>query len=161
MTLPTELIYLLAAACTGLLLYRYFSGRGGVVIERARFDGLPGEGQVLAHPHLVRWQVAGDDFFVAAWQIGGERFVVMEVRFDEDDEDEPALGRLGVSVDGTMVVSGIGWTEKIRDRSLRADVESVLKALAREATIARSDTTRSAAAKSVGGGRDQGEAGRR
>ena len=43
----------------------------------------------------------------------------------------------------------LGWTERIRDRSLRSEVEAVLRILMREAKVARSDKTRLASAKPV------------
>ncbi|MFO7532387.1 MAG: hypothetical protein R6W93_07975, partial [Candidatus Limnocylindrales bacterium] len=55
----------------------------------------------------------------------------------------------------------VGWTEKIRDRGLRADTEMVLQALAAEAKRARSDAARVAAARVVGGGRGEDERGER
>ena len=52
------------------------------------------------------------------------------------------------------MVKGAAWTEKIRDRTLRADIEAILRALQREAKSARSDRTRLASARKVGDDRD-------
>lgn len=158
--IPAELLYLLIALILGLLLYRYFTGRGGIELLRDDYAGLPAEGQVEVRSHLVRWRATDEVSFAAAWQLASGHPVVMHVRFDEADGQEqpraePDLGHLDISVGGRSLVSDVGWTEKIRDRTLRADVEAVLKALAREARVARSDATRVAAAKPVGDERDE------
>jgi len=154
MTIPMELLYLLIAVSLGALVYRYVTGRGGVQILRPDFAGLPARGQVLAQQHDVRWSAADDDSFVAAWQLESGQLVAMQVVFDRLDEQDPDLGRMELSVERRRIARDIGWTEKIRDRTLRADVEAVLKALAREAKRARSDEARLAAAKVVSGERD-------
>jgi hypothetical protein len=152
--IPTELIYLLIAAGLGALIYRYATGRGGMEISRPALAGLPARGQVVVHRHEVRWSAADDDSFVAAWQLESGQLVAMQVTFDGADADEPDLGRMELSIDRRPIARDIGWTEKIRDRSLRADVELVLKSLAHEAKQARSDTARVASARIVSGGRD-------
>lgn len=148
--IPMELLYLLVALGIGALLYRYFTGRGGIVITRVDYAGLPDEGQIEVRHHLVRWKGADEDSFVAAWQLESGHVVVMRVIFDEADEEEPDLGHIDISIDRREAVKGAGWTEKIGDRALRADVEAILKVLAREAKTARSDKARLAAAKPVG-----------
>lgn len=160
--IPAELVYLLIAVAIGLLLYRYFTGRGGIELLRGDFAGLPAEGQLEVRHHHVRWRATDEVSFAAGWQLASGHPVVLHVRFDEDGEpgqagDEPDLGHLDVSVGGRSLVSDVGWTEKIRDRTLRADVEAVLKALAREARVARSDASRVAAAKRVGDEPDAGD----
>ena len=145
-----ELLYLLAAIAVGFGLYRYFTGHGGTEIVRADYAGLPAEGHVEVRHHDVRWKVAEGDSFVAAWQLESGHFVVMRVVFDEADDDEPDAGHLDISIDKRQAARDVGWTEKIRDRALRADVEAILKVLAREARTARSDSTRVARAKPVG-----------
>jgi len=148
--IPIELVYLLFAIATGALLYRYYTGRGGLEILRDDYAGLPHEGSIEVRHHLIRWRGAEGGSFVAAWQLESGHFVVMRVVFDEPDEEEPDLGHIDISVDKRKVVKDAGWTEKIRDRALRADVEAILKVLMREARVARSDKTRLAAAKPVG-----------
>ena len=54
-------------------------------------------------------------------------------------------------------VSGASWTDKVRDRSLRGDVEGILRMLQREAKVARSDKTRVAGARVVGDDRSEGD----
>ncbi len=154
MHIPTELLYLLAAAAVGLVLYRYFTGRGGIEILRPDYRGLPDEGQVEVHHHMVRWKTAEAESFVAAWQLEDGHFVVMRVVFDGRDEEEPDLGHIDISIDRRTVTEEAGWTERIRDRTLRSDVEAILKALQREARVGRSDAKRVAVAKPVGDDRE-------
>jgi hypothetical protein len=152
--IPTELLYVLAALGVGLLLYRYFTGHGGIEIRREDYAGLPDEGQLEARSHLVRWKVAEGDSFVAAWQLGSGHFLVMRVVFEKADEDDPDLGTIDVDIDKRSAVRGASWTDKIRDRTLRSDVEGILRTLQREARMARSDKTRLASARPVGDDRD-------
>ena len=154
MYIPTELLYLLIALGIGLLLYRYFTTRGGIEILRPDYEGLPDEGRVEVRHHLVRWRVANDDAFVAAWQLESGHVIYMRVVFDEADEDEPDLGHLDIRIDRRQEVKGVAWTEKIRDRALRSDVEAILRVLQREAKSARSDKTRVAKARPVGDDRE-------
>jgi len=158
--IPMELFYLIAAAGLGLLLYRYFTGRGGLEILRDDYAGLPHEGSIEVRHHLIRWKGAEGGSFVAAWQLESGHFVVMRVVFDEPDEEEPDLGHIDIRVDKRRVVKDAGWTEKIRDRALRADVEAILKVLMREAKSGRSDKTRLAAARLVGDDREGVDQGR-
>ena len=44
--LPTELIYVLAALGVGVVLYRYFSGHGGVRVSHQELGSLPPEGEI-------------------------------------------------------------------------------------------------------------------
>jgi hypothetical protein len=148
--IPTELLYLLAAMAVGIVLYRYFTGHGGIEIRREDYQGLPADGRIEVHHHVVRWKVAEGDSFVAAWQLPSGHFLVMRVVFDDVDEEDPDLGFIDVDIDKRMAVSGASWTDRIRDRTLRNDVEAILRMLKREATVARSDKTRVAGAKSVG-----------
>mgnify|MGYP001817183167 CR=1 FL=1 len=154
MHIPTELLYLLIALGIGLLLYRYFTTRGGIEILRPDYEGLPDEGRVEVRHHLVRWRVANDDAFVAAWQLESGHVIYMRVVFDGADEDEPNLGHLDIRIDRRQEVKGVAWTEKIRDRALRSDVEAILRVLQREAKSARSDKTRVARARQVGDDRE-------
>ena len=154
MYIPTELLYLLIALGIGLLLYRYFTTRGGIEILRPDYEGLPDEGRVEVRHHLVRWRVANDDAFVAAWQLESGHVIYMRVVFDGADEDEPNLGHLDIRIDRRQEVKGVAWTEKIRDRALRSDVEAILRVLQREAKSARSDKTRVARARQVGDDRE-------
>ena len=158
---PTELFYVLAAFGIGFLLYRYFTGHGGIEIRREDYAGLPQEGHLEARSHIVRWKVAEGDSFVAAWQLGSGHYLVMRVVFDDVDEEDPDLGYIDVDIDKREAVSGASWTDKIRDRALRADVEGILKMLQREAKVARSDRTRLAGARSVGDDRSEGDPGER
>jgi hypothetical protein len=153
MTIPTELVYLLIAIALGMVVYRFVTGHGGTEIVRPDYAGLPVEGRVEVRHHQVRWSAAGGDSFVAAWQVGSGQFIVMRVVFDGADEEEPDRGHIDLSIDKRKVHTDVSWTDKIRDRSLRSDVEGILKALAREAKRARSDKTRLAGAKSVGDSR--------
>lgn len=152
--IPTDLLYLALAVVLGLLAYRYVTGRGGIVIRRADYAGLPDAGQVPVGEQDVRWKRLEGDAFVAGWTIAGEQPVLLRVVFDEAVEDEPDLGRLELTIGGRAVTSEARWTEKIRDRGLRADVEAVLRMLAREARVARSDSTRAAKARPVGDERE-------
>lgn len=147
---PIELTYLLVAIVVGGLLYRYFTGHGGVELVRSDYGGLPAEGRVTVRHHEVRWSAKDDDSFAAAWQLGNGHLVGIRVRFDEHDEEAPERGRLELSVDRRTKASGVAWTDKIHDRALRSDVEAVLKTLVREARKARSDGARVAAARPVG-----------
>ena len=154
MTIPNELIYLLVALGIGLLLYRYFTTRGGIEILRPDYEGLPEEGRVEVRHHLVRWRAATEDAFVAAWQLESGHVVYMRVVFDRAHEAEPDLGHLDIRIDRRQEVKGAAWTEKIRDRALRADVEAILRVLQREAKTARSDKARLAKARKVGDDRE-------
>lgn len=153
--IPTELLYVLAALVIGFLLYRYFSGHGGIEIRREDYAGLPEEGQFEARGHVIRWKVAEGDSFVAAWQLASGHFLVMRVVFDDVDEEDPDLGYIDVDIDKREAVSGASWTDRIRDRSLRGDVEGILKMFQREAKLARSDKTRLAGARPVGDDRSE------
>ena len=157
--IPNELLYLVAAIVVGFLLYRYFTGHGGLEIRRVDYVGLPAEGHLETRHHIVRWKVAEGDSFVAAWQLASGHFIVLRVVFDDVDEDDPDLGYIDVDIDDREAVSGASWTDKIRDRSLRSDVEGILRMLQREAKEARSDKTRVAEARVVGDDRsiDEGE----
>ena len=152
--IPTELLYVLAAFAIGFLLYRYFTGLGGMEIRGGDYAGLPPEGQLEARSHIIRWKVAVGDSFVAAWQLASGHFLVMRVVFDDVDEEDPDLGYIDVDIDKREAVSGASWTDRIRDRSLRNDVEGILKMLQREAKMARSDKTRLASARPVGDDRE-------
>jgi len=154
--IPTELLYILAAFAIGYVLYRYFTGHGGMEIRRGDYKGLPDEGHLEARSHVVRWKVAESDSFVAAWQLGSGHYLVMRVVFDDVDEEDPDLGYIDVDIGGREAVSGASWTDKIRDRSLRNDVEGILKMLQREAKLARSDRSRLASARPVGDDRLEG-----
>ena len=154
MTIPTELLYLLVALGIGLLLYRYFTTRGGIEILRPDYEGLPEAGSVEVRHHHVRWRAATEDAFVVAWQLESGHVIYMRVVFDGANEDEPDLGRLDIRVDRRQEVKGVAWTEKIRDRALRADVEAILRVRQREAKTARSDRTRLAKARQVGDERE-------
>lgn len=153
--IPMELVYLLIAAGLAALVYRYVTGRGGVEIRRPDLAGLPARGQVVVGQHEVRWSAADDDSFVAAWQLESGQLVAMQVVFDRTEEQNRDLGRMELRIDRRRVARDIGWTEKIRDRTLRSDVEIVLKALAGEARRARSDAARVAGAKVVGDDRSE------
>lgn len=155
--IPTELIYLLVAIAVGVLLYRYFSGHGGLEIRREDYRGLPEEGHIDVRNHVVRWRVAEGDSFVAAWQLDSGHFVVMRLVFDDVDPDDPDLGYIDIDIDKRQAVSGASWTDKIRDRSLRSDVEGILRMLQREAKVTRSDKTRVAGARIVGDDRPEGD----
>ena len=157
--IPTELLYVLAAFAIGFLLYRYFTGHGGIEIRREDYAGLPEEGHLEARSHIVRWKVAEGDSFVAAWQLGSGHYLVMRVVFDDVDEEDPDLGYIDVDIDKREAVSGASWTDRIRDRSLRNDVEGILKMLQREAKVARSDKTRLASARPVGDDRSGSDSG--
>ncbi len=157
--IPTELLYVLAAFAIGYLLYRYFTGHGGMEIRREDYAGLPEEGHLEARSHIVRWKVAEGDSFVAAWQLASGHYLVMRVVFDDVDEEDPDLGYIDVDIDKREAVSGASWTDKIRDRALRADVEGILDMLRREAKVARSDKTRLASARPVGDERSEGDPG--
>jgi hypothetical protein len=159
MTIPAELLYLLVALGIGALLYRYFTTRGGIELLRADYARLPAEGQIDVRQHLVRWQAADDGSFKAAWPLESGQALLLEVAFDGSNPDEPDLGRLEVRVDRHRLVRGVSWTEKIRDRTLRSDVEAVLRALQHEAAISRSDRTRVRGARSVGDDRPSLEGG--
>jgi len=158
---PTELVYLALAIGLGWLLVRYFRGHGGMRISREALGGLPAEGHIGVRGHEVRWTVGDEDSFAAAWPIASGHWVAIRVVFDTDedaeDEEDSDQGHLDLSVAERPIALGLGWTEEIRDRSLRADVEAVLKALAREAKRARSDATRVALAKPVGGSDEPGD----
>ena len=159
--IPPELLYVLAAFVVGYLLYRYFTGHGGIEIRREDYAGLPQEGHLEVRTHIVRGKVAEGDSFVAAWQLASGHFLVMRVVFDDVDEDDPGLGYIDVDIDKREAVSGASWTDKIRDRTLRADVEGILRMLQREAKVARSDKTRLASARPVGDDRSEEEPGQR
>ncbi len=94
--------------------------------------------------------MADDNSVVAAWQLEDGHLVALRVAFDRADEEEPDLGHLEIRIDQRRVEAGVRWTEKIHDRTLRADVEAILKALTTEARRARSDQVRVSAAKHIG-----------
>lgn len=157
--IPTDLLYVVAAIAAGVLLYRYFTGHGGIEIRREDYKGLPAEGHLEARHHVVRWRVAEGDSFVAAWQLDSGHYIVMRVVFDDVDEEDPDLGYIDVEIDKREAVSGASWTDKIRDRALRSDVEGILRMLQRDAKAARSDRTRVASARRVGDDRPSDDLG--
>jgi hypothetical protein len=149
-SIPSELLYLLAAIALALLLYRYFTGRGGLQILRPDYEELPDEGHMEVRQHLVRWRHAGEDAFVVAWEPVPGQLALMRIVFDGSHPDEPDLGHVDVRIGRREVVRGAAWTEKIRDRALRDDVEAILRGLQAAARRARSDRTRIARARPVG-----------
>jgi hypothetical protein len=157
MNIPTELLYLAVALAVGILLYRYFTTRGGIEILRPDYAGLPEDGRIEVRQHQVRWKRADGDSFVVGWQLADGHAVLMRVVFDGADEDEPDLGHIDVRIDRRRVVKDAAWTEKVRDRTLRADIEAILRALQREAKVARSDRTRLASARRVGDDRSSAD----
>ena len=158
---PMELIYLALAIGLGWLLLRYFRGHGGMRISREALAGLPADGHVGVRGHEVRWTAGDEDSFAAAWPIASGHWVAIRVVFDGDedaeDEEDADQGHLDLSVAERPIALHVCWTEEIRDRSLRVEVEAVLRALAREAKKARSDATRVALAKPVGGSDESGD----
>ena len=158
---PIEFMYLGLAVGLGWLLVRYFRSHGGMRISRGELAGLPEDGHTGVRGHEVRWTASDDDSFAAAWPIASGHWVAIRVVFDgaedADDEEDADQGHLDLSVAERPIVQHVGWTEEILDRSLRADVEAVLRALAREAKKARSDATRVALAKPVGGSDESGD----
>jgi hypothetical protein len=154
-----EFVYLLAAVGLGVVLYRYFTGHGGLHISRAKLGDLPAEGEVDVRGHSVRWTSADDGSFAALWPTANGHVASIRVLFGTDDEDaddgDRDQGHLELALDRRRVARDVTWTDQIRDRSLRGDVEAVLKALAREAKGAKRDARRVAAAKPVGDKRER------
>ncbi len=150
-----EVIWVLAAVFIGWVLFRYFGGHGGTSIPRDKFGGLPAQGRVSVGGRDIGWTAADDGSFAAAWPIPSGHWIAIRASFDEpaelDEEDEEAdLGKLDVTVAERPMERGIRWTDQIRDRSLRGDVEAVLKVLARIAKDTRSGKYAASAAKPVG-----------
>lgn len=149
-----ELIWIALAGVIGAVLYKYFTGHGGIKISRAALAGLPAEGSLAVGGSEVRWTAAADDAFVAGWPLPSGHWVVIRVSFEAEDEVEPDAdtdqGRLELAVGDRQIVGDVTWTDQITDRDLRSDVENVLKALASAAKRARSDSSRAALAKPVG-----------
>lgn len=150
--LPIELIYVLAAVAIGAVLYRFFSGHGGVRISRRELGSLPAEGEVPVRGFAVRWRSAEDGSFVAGWPLADGHVVAMSVTFDGDAvdvDDDADQGVLELRIDRRRLARNVRWTDEIRNRSLRADVEAILKSLAREARGGRTERRRIATAKPV------------
>jgi hypothetical protein len=154
-TIPSELLYLVAAAIVGVVLFRYFTGHGGIEVRRGDYAGLPEDGAVEVAGHRVRWRRTEADSLVVGWELAGGHVAVLRVVFDGSDREDPDLGYVDVDVDGRPRTRGASWTDKILDRGLRADVEAVLRGLMREARLARSDATRLARARRVGDDRER------
>lgn len=160
MTLPTELVYVLAAAIVGVVLYRFFSGHGGLRVSRSRLGSLTSEGEVVVRGFPVRWRAAEDGAFVAGWALADGHVVAMSVTFDGDAtgvDDDTDQGVLELRIDRRRLARGVRWTDQIHDRTLRADVEAILKALAREAHGGNTERRRIATAKPVTRDREIGE----
>ena len=156
--IPMELVYLLAAIGLGVLVYRYFTGHGGLQVSKAKLGDLPAEGEVDVRGHPVRWTSADDGSFAALWPTANGRVASIRVLFGADGDDADGdhdQGHLELAVDKRRVARDVTWTDQIRDRSLRGDVEAVLNALVREARGAKRDARRVAAAKSVGDERER------
>ena len=68
---------------------------------------------------------------------------------DADSDADADQGVLELKADRRFLARGVRWTDEIRDRTLRADVEAILKALAREARGGRTEKRRIASAKPV------------
>jgi hypothetical protein len=152
MTLPTELIYVLAAVIVGAVLFRFFSGHGGVRISRRDLGSLPPDGEVTVRGHPVRWRSADDGSFVAGWPLADGHVVAMRVTFDGDPEagvEDADQGLLELSIDRRPLARNVRWTDQIRDRTLRADAEAILRMLAREARGGTTERKRIATAKPV------------
>ena len=152
-----ELIYVAIAIGIGVVLYRYFSGHGGVKVSRAALGTLPPEGQIQVRRYQVRWRSAEDGSFVAGWQLESGHIVAMSVTFadaeamaDPEDKEDSDLGQLELKVDRRILARNVGWTDQIRDRALRSDTEAILKALEREAKGGKSERRRMDAARPVG-----------
>jgi hypothetical protein len=147
-----ELIYVLAALGVGVVLYRYFSGHGGIRISRRELGSLPADGEVPVRGHVVRWRSAEDGSFVAGWPLASGQVVAMNVTFDGDPaevDEEADQGVMEIKADRRVLARQVRFTDQIRDRALRADVEVILKALAREARGGRTERRRMARAKPV------------
>lgn len=152
-----ELFYVVLAIVLGVLLYRYFSGHGGMRVSYAALGSLPAEGEIPVRRHLVRWRAAEDGSFVAGWQAESGNIVAVNVTFERDEDataEEADQGVMELTVDRRVLARDVRWTDQIRDRALRADVEAILKVLAREAKGGRSEQARMAAARPVGDDRD-------
>ena len=154
--MPTvELIYVLLAVGLGIVLYRYFSGHGGLRISHSALGALPAEGEIVVRQHLVRWRSAEDGSFVAGWQLESGHIVAMNVTFDakrdpEASAEDADTGVMELKVDRRVLARGVSWTDQIRDRALRADTEAILKVLAREAKGGQTERKRMDAARPVG-----------
>jgi hypothetical protein len=149
---PIEMIYVLAALAVGAVLYRFFSGHGGLRVSRKELGSLPADGEIPVRGHVVRWRSAEDGSFVAGWALASGEVVAMNVTFDGDptEADEDAdQGVLELKAGRRVLARSVRWTDQIRDRALRADVEAILKALAREARGGRTERRRAATAKPV------------
>lgn len=158
--MPTELLYLLAAIAIGAVLYRFFSGHGGLRISRRELGTLPAEGGVTVRGHPVRWRSAEDGSFVAGWPLADGHLVAMRVTFDGDPaevDDDADQGSLELSIDRRRLARDVRFTDQIHDRALRSDVEAILKVLAREARGGTSERKRIATAKPVTREREIGE----
>lgn len=150
--MPAELIYVLAAVAIGAVLYRFFSGHGGVQISRRALGTLPAEGEVEVRGHPVRWRSAEDGSFVAGWPLADGHVVAMNVTFDGDPadvDDDADQGVLQLRIDRRSLARDVRWTDQIHDRTLRGDVEAILKTLTREARGGTSERRRIATAKPV------------
>ena len=149
-----EIIWTVMAALVGAVLYKFFTGHGGIKVSRAALAGLPAQGALVSSGTEVRWSTAADDAVAAAWPLPSGHWVAIRVTFDLDPDREadvdPDQGHMDLTIAERQIVSGAESTDRILDRSLRADVETVLKALAKAAKQARSDSTRAATAKPVG-----------
>jgi hypothetical protein len=155
---PLELLYVLIAGVVGWLLYRYFSGHGGMGVERDVYAGLPAQGRISAKGRDIGWTAADDDSFAAAWPTPSGHWIAIRAAFEPppddgdvpDDDENADLALLDITVAERSIVKNIRWTDKILDRSLRGDVEAVLKVLARIAKDKRSGKYALAGAKPVG-----------
>ena len=149
-----ELMWLLIALVIGSVLYKYFTGHGGMKISRAAIEGLPQEGALSVGGAEVRWSATEPDVLAVAWPLPSGHWVVVRLSFDPDagveTDKDPDQGKLELTVADRRIVAGAEWTDQIKDRDLRSDVENVLKALASAARQARSDRSRAALAKPVG-----------
>jgi hypothetical protein len=157
MSLPTELIYLLAAVAVGVVLYRYFGGHGGMRVSHSQLGALPAEGEITVRDYPVRWRSAEDGSFVAGWALADGHVVAMRVTFDRDPAEvdvDPDQGVMEISIDRRRLARDVRFTDQIRDRALRADVEAILKALTREARGGTSERKRIASAKPVSSDRE-------
>ena len=72
-----ELMWLLIALVIGSVLYKYFTGHGGMKISRAAIEGLPQEGALSVGGAEVRWSATEPDVLAVAWPL---RMVVLSAR---------------------------------------------------------------------------------
>ena len=91
--IPTELIYLLAAVGLGVLVYRYFTGHGGLQVSKAALGDLPAHSMARVSFDLFIIRSWDGNNWADIWDLSVDGGATLHGR-DAGREDRRSLSRL-------------------------------------------------------------------